>query len=139
MDKRTVIQELNLMIDYRLFGNSPYLVDRESGDALGKKLDEMGLRDSDDNTSRSTVLGLEMQMDLISVFLGLHWEFEVPGILERYGLIDEYEIDKILDKFEKMQTAARENEDLSNDYGRVLRPVVQKAYRDHYQPSRLLN
>lgn len=142
MNKRTVIQELDSMIVFRLFGDRPYLADEEAGYALSKKLDEMGLQacvPGEAGTTTNTALGRELQLDLVMVFVGMWCEFEVPRILEEHGLIDEFKAAEIFDLFDDLETAVPDDKDLSDDYGRVLRPVVQKAYRDHYHPSGLQN
>jgi hypothetical protein len=50
----------------------------------------MGLQEripGEKETSRSTPLGRELHSDLLMVFLGLWDEWEVPMILEDYGVI----------------------------------------------------
>jgi hypothetical protein len=41
------------------------------------------------DTSRSTPLGKELNVDLLMVFMGLWCEWEIPHWLEEYALIDE--------------------------------------------------
>ena len=130
MDKRTVIQDLHAMIVTRLFGGRPWLADREACDALRKKLDELGLQESvpgDDRARRNTALGNELQLDLVMVFIGLWVEWEMPMILEDHGLIDEIDTSRLFDLLETC-----------SDPEYLLRPIVRKAYRDHYHPSALL-
>ena len=95
MDKRTVTQGLHAMMVTRLFGGRPWLADGEACDALRKKLYKLGLQErvpGDIFTTRSTSLGNELQLDLVMVFIGLWDEWEVAGILEKYGLIDEADL-----------------------------------------------
>ena len=130
MEKREVIQALHAMMISRLFGGRPWLADREACDALCKKLDDLGLQErvrGDEHTFRNTPLGNELQINLILVFLGLWVEWEVPGILEDYGLIDEIDTYRLFDLLE-----------ISSDPEYVLRPVVRKAFKDHYNPTGLL-
>ena len=130
MDKRTVIQDLHAMIVTRLFGGRPWLADREACDALRKNLDKLGLQErvpGESLTTRSTALGNELQLDLVMVFIGLWVEWEMPAILEEYGLIDEIDESRLYDLLETC-----------SDPEYVLRPIVRKAYRDHYNPSGLL-
>jgi len=118
------------MIVTRLFGGRPWLADREACDALRKKLDELGLQESvpgDDCMRRNTALGNELQLDLIMVFIGLWVEWEMPMILEDHGLIDEFDTSRLFDLLETCSEP---------EY--LLRPIVRKAYRDHYNPSGLL-
>ena len=80
LDKCAVIQDLHLMMDARLFGDRPWLADRESYEALDKKLDEFGLQEhvpGTIDTTRSTTLGKEMKLDLVMVFIGLWDEWEM--------------------------------------------------------------
>ncbi len=130
MEKRDVIQALHAIMITRLFGSRPWLADREAADALRNKLDEMGLQErvlGGDCTTRSTALGNELQLDLVMVFIGLWVEWEMPMILEDHGLIDEDDTDRLFDLLETC-----------GDPERLLRPIVRKAYRDHYNPSGLL-
>jgi len=118
------------MMHFRLFGRCYWLADREACDALSRKLDDLGLQErvsGDEDTSRKRPLGNELPLDLIMVFLGLWDEWEMPNILERHGLIDEIDESRIYDLLAS-----------SRDPERVLRPIVRKAFRDHFHPSALL-
>ena len=131
MNKRAVIADLHLMIDTRLFGSRPWLADREACDAIRRKLDGLGLQErlpGDPETTRFTSLGKELNLDLILAFVGLWFEWEIPSILEEYGLIDEIDELRLYDQL-----------DSSDDPEHVLRPLVRKAFFDHYNPSDLLN
>ncbi len=130
MDKRAVIQDLHATIVTRLFGGRPWLADREACDALDKKLDELGLHEhvpGDIFTRRSPTLGQELQLDLVMVFIGLWDVWEIPTILEQHSLIDAFEVSCIHDLLETC-----------SDPEHLLRPIVRKAFRDHYNPSGLL-
>lgn len=112
------------MIDMRLFGNRPWLADREACDSISTRLDDLGLQQQvSDDTSRTTALGKELELDLVMVFVGLWDEWQVPSILEQYGLIDEIDESRIYDQLET-----------SDNPEYVLRPWVRKAYLDHYNP-----
>lgn len=130
MDKRAAIQDLHEMMVTRLFGGRPWLADREACDALSRKLGELGLQErvpGDILSTRSTALGKELQLDLVMVFIGLWDELEMPMILEDYGLIDAFDVSRIYDLLE-----------MCSDPEHVLRPIVRKAYGEHYNPSGLL-
>ena len=130
MDKRKVIQDVHAMMVTRLFGGRPWLADREACDALRKKLDELGLQESvpgDDRMRQNTALGNELHLDLVMVFIGLWVEWEIPMILEDHGLLDEIDTSRLFDLLETC-----------SDPEYLLRPIVRKAYRDHYNPSGLL-
>ncbi len=130
MEKRAVIQDLHAMMVTRLFGGRPWLADREACGALSKKLDKLGLQErvpGESLTTRSTALGNELQLDLVMVFIGLWVEWDMPAILEEYGLIDALDESRIYDLLETC-----------SDPEHVLRPFVRKAFREHYNPSGLL-
>jgi len=119
------------MIDARLFGRRPWYADSETCNAINRKLDDIGLQErvpGDNNTRTSTSLGGELNLDLVMVFIGLWFEWDMLWILEEHGLIDEIEGDLISEKLEA-----------GHDPERVILPFVRRAYFDFYNPSRLLN
>jgi hypothetical protein len=127
MEKRDVVKGLHAMIATRLFSDRPWLANRESCDALDRKLLAMGVQENVTRglgAKRNTDLGREMQMDLMMVFIGLWDEWEIPNILEEYGLIDQCETMRIYETMEY-------------DPERVLLPIVRKAFRDYFNPSLL--
>jgi hypothetical protein len=87
MDVTKVLAELSSMMVARLFGERPWLTDRELSCALRQRLIDLGLQiPVDTKTTQSTPLGRELNLDLIMVFLGYRCEFEVLWILEEHGL-----------------------------------------------------
>ena len=64
---------------------------------------------------------------MVMVFIGLWERWQIPEILERHGLIDEVDVERLFDLLE-----------FGSDPERVLRPIVRKAFQDHYNPSGLL-
>lgn len=130
IEKRAVIQGLHAMMVTRLFCGRPWLADRETCDALRRKLCELSLEEpvsGENHTTKSTALGNELRLELVMVFIGLWDECEIPWILESHGLIGEIECDRIVELLETC-----------NDPERLLRPIVRKAYRNYYNPSGLL-
>jgi hypothetical protein len=128
--KCAVIQDLHLMMGYRLFGDRPWLVDREDSVALNKKLDEFGLQErvpGTIDTTRCTTLGAELNLDLMMVFMGLWEECSMVEILVDHGLIDKLDASRIYNLLETCR-----NPEL------VLRPIVKKAFHNHFNPSGLL-
>jgi len=79
------------------------------------------------DTTRCTTLGKELKLDLVMVFIGLWCEWEMVMILEDHGLIDEFDASSIYDMLETC-----------SDPEHVLRPIVQKAFHNHFNPSGLL-
>lgn len=126
MDKRDVIQDMHAMIDARLFGSRPWLLDQDTAEAVERKLDDLGLWEripADVHTWQTTSLGRELKADLVIIFVGLLEVWEAICTLEDYGLLDESDASHICDLME------------TRDPEIVLRPYVQKAYRQHYNPS----
>lgn len=127
---KTAIPELHSMIDARLLGNRQWLADRETCGTLNQKLVELGLQErvlGAVDTIQRTALGEEMHLDLVMVFIGLLNEWEILEVLARYGLIEPGDVARIHSLL-----------DDCNDPEPVLRPVVQRAYVDLYNPSGLL-
>jgi hypothetical protein len=125
MDKTRIVAEVHEMVGARLFGSGPWLAEREVAEAIHKKLGDWGLQESDsENTTWATPLGKELEWDLIMVFAGVFNEFEVPMILEEHGLIEGIEVDEIY-----------EGPDLAEHGERILRPIVQRAFLQHYNPK----
>jgi hypothetical protein len=130
MNKAQIIAELENMAAARLFSGQPWLADRETISAYDRKLIEMGLVEQvcvEPQTWRSTPLGEELDVDLFQVFMGVFHEWEVPIILEQYGLLDESEADAVL---ERMTDANAE---------RVLSGYVKRAYFDYRKAAKFLH
>jgi hypothetical protein len=85
---------------------------RETAAILGRKLEQMALEErvpGDAETWRSTPLGRELHSHLLMVFLGLWDEWEVPMILQDYGVIDDLECEAIWDLLGAGRDAEMEN------------------------------
>jgi hypothetical protein len=130
INKAEIIAQLENMVAARLFSGQPWLADRETNSAYHEKLIQMGLVEQvcvERETWRNTPLGKELDIDLFQVFMG-HWdEWEVPIILEEYGLLDESEFAAIL---ECMTEANAE---------RVLSGYVKRAYFDYRKAAKFLH
>ena len=130
MNKAKIIAELENMVVARLFGRQPWLADRETFSAVNRKLIQMGLVEVvcvEPYTYRSSTLGKELDVDLFEVFLGLFDEWEVPMILEHYGLIDESELDVIWARTDK------------GDAESILSGYVKRAYFDYRKAAKFLH
>src|SRR4051812_8904419 len=104
MDKKGVILQLHAIAHTRLFGDGPWLVDRESGLSLSRTFKKMKLEETvpeDTQTSRWTTLGKELNLDLIYVFAGAWDEYELIGNLEEYELLTETQADELRHRLEK--------------------------------------
>ena len=129
MSRSKVVTQLHAMVDSRLFGRRPWLADRETCDAMFRKLHDMGLDEEvpgKPGTTRLTSFGKEQCLYLMMVFMGLFGECDMPWILEEYGLIDELECDEIFDRLEA-----------GVDPEHVLLRIVRQAYLEFYNPTRL--
>jgi len=130
MNKAKIISELENMVVARLFGRQPWLADRETCSAVHRKLIQMGLVEQicdEPQTWRNTPLGKELDLDLFQVFMG-HWdEYDIPNILEEYGLIDESEADDI---WARMTDANAES---------ILVGYVKRAYFDYWKATKFLH
>jgi hypothetical protein len=130
-ERSEVIQTLHALIHERLFGDGPWLAAREITTALIKKLDAMGLNEpipEKPNTHRLTALGREVNIELMQVFMGVWCEYEIPMILEEYGLLSEEEIDEIYERFECGESPEA-----------VLLPLVRRAFFQHFQAGARVN
>ena len=135
MNKNEVFSELLSLVVARLYGGHPWPADRETVEALNRKLLQLGLIKQvpgEIDAVRDTALGEEQNLDLIMVFLGIWDECEVPGILEKYGLINEVEFELIFDFMCHPGYAHA-------DRGALLYPFVRRAYRAYYNISPGLN
>jgi hypothetical protein len=100
MNRYKILAEVEVIVLARLFGNGPWLIDPETGVALQRRLEQMGLEERVPGTTdmwRNTPLGSELHLDLLMVFMGLWDEWEIPMILEDHGLIDDLEAEHMLD------------------------------------------
>jgi hypothetical protein len=127
MNKAQIIAELENMIAARLFSDQPWLADPETISAYHRNLIQMGLVEqvcAEPRTWRITPLGKELDVDLFQAFMGLWCEWEVPLILEEYGLINESEFNAILE----CATDA--------DAERLLSGYVKRAYFDYRKAAK---
>ena len=126
--KGKALAAVHAAMDGRLFSQDDWLVDRETGKAVDRLLQEHGfLLRLSDGSARNTPLGDENDVDLLMCFLGLWYEWDVPDILHLRGYIDLEECEEIYDKLERGEPE------------QVLRPVVQKVWRLFCNPSGLLS
>lgn len=121
------MKELHAILGVRLFGNGPWLASGEAALSIVRKLQDLGLEEViDRDTHRSTILGRELKVDLIEVFLGIFYEGEVPLILAEHGLLDSETAEDLMAR-----------EDIIENAEGILRPVVQNAFLRYFNPSGL--
>jgi hypothetical protein len=127
MNKAKILMDLENMVVSRLFGPQPWLADRETSLGLSEQLLQMGLIEIvcvEPCTWKFSSLGKELDVDLFEVFLGLIYEWEVPTILERYGLINESEVDIICTNMDKANAES------------VLSEYVKRAYFKYHNAGK---
>jgi hypothetical protein len=120
MNRGEIIEQLHQIIDTRLFGDHSWPPDREVAAAVQTTLIEMGLIERAPGYTdswRCTPLGSEQHLHLLQVFMGVWDEWEIPTILEQYGLIEEakvYYLWRVLSK--------------GADWESTLKRFVRRAY-----------
>ena len=98
VDKAAVICQLHSIIDHYLLGEGNWPAETEVLPALYKTFRELGLNEDcpdDPDCERSTALGIELQFELLLAFVGAYELWEIPGILEENGFIEESEAEEI--------------------------------------------
>jgi hypothetical protein len=124
--KREIWTRLETIAATRLFGDGDWLADLETASALSNLLQEMGLKEqvpNHPNTTRTTSLGKEFNVDLLMVFMGLWEPWDSIFVLEKHELLDGDEIDALFD----LVNAEKYSE---------LKTRVQQAYRAYYPAGR---
>ena len=102
---------------------SQWLADPETCSAVHRKLIQMGLWEQDRDQLRITPLGKELDVELFHVFLGVRHYYEVPLILEEYGLLSESEFYTICASDVDAET--------------LLSGYVKRAYFDYRKAAKL--
>ena len=129
MTKAQIVAELDAMAWHRLFNCRHWLADQETNWAIHQKLMKMGLVEHiSSDTYKNTPLGMELDVDLFTAFMGHFSEWDVPSILEDHHLIDEWEFDAL---YARMSRSA--------DPEIVLVGYVRRAYLDYGKASKFLH
>ncbi len=130
MVKADIIRKLHEIADFQLLGGGTWPANRESAISCRKMLKEMGLEEDVPETPgniRPTALGLELSVDLMTVFAGVWDVFDVPFILENAGYLEQDE-EKTIWETSSEEKATR----------RIHRYVL-RAYLKFCNHSRFLN
>jgi hypothetical protein len=125
MTRSAVIAKLESIVFARLFESDPWLAHRETCVAVERCLEELGLQErvcGSNNTWTNTRLGTELNLDLLSVFMGIWDEWEMPIILLDHELLDEVEVEYLQHWLQR----GREPE-------AVLKKHVRAAYLKYYK------
>jgi hypothetical protein len=130
LQKSEVIITLHAMVHEGLFGSRPWLADREIVEAINNKLRVLGLTEpvpERSDSERKTAFGRELDVGLMQVFMGVWEPYEVPFILEDYGLLSD---DEALEAEGRLE---------GEDPEAVLLPFVRHAFFQHFQAGARLN
>jgi hypothetical protein len=144
-NKASAIAALHEMIHERLFGAGLWLARGEAYLALHRRLNDLGLLEADPDRPgevRPTPLGVEMNVWVLTVLLGLWEDAEIPMMLEDYGLMSEAEVNEVSEIF--IATAWQHAniiraEDKSNDSETLLLPYVRRAFLDYFKVKATVN
>jgi hypothetical protein len=130
-DRAVIVQELEAIVQLRLFGRGRWLADREACCALERTMMQLGFIErvpGAPDSWRHTNLAKELNLGPYLVFAGLLYEEDVPMILEHYRLIDESMVDRL---YERLEVGA--------DPETLLRGWVQHAYLMFHSATKHLN
>jgi hypothetical protein len=129
LNKAEIVVELEAMVSTRLFSSHQWPGDWETLYAVHQKFMKMGLMERiSSDTWRNTPLGMEFDVDLFAVFVGLFDTWEVPSILEHHRLIDDSELDDI---YERMS--------IKGNPEAVVVGYVRRAYFDYRNATKFLH
>jgi hypothetical protein len=109
----------------RLFGADRWFAYEDEIPQLFKLIMKTGLAELVPGQSewwQATVLGKQVGVDLLVIFLGIFDAFEAAEILADHGFIDDREVDRIWDLLFT-----------GSDPEVVLKPIVRAAYRRHFE------
>jgi hypothetical protein len=124
MNKAEISRQLRALVEERLFGNSPWTSDDPAVNyAVWDRLSAWGLQTVNPITQNihTTELGSELQVELMSVFMGHHEPYEARDYLQSFGLITPAESDELITRFEDGERP----ED-------VLPPLLRRLWRQHF-------
>jgi hypothetical protein len=126
MTKLDILCELHAVIAARLFGEGPWLMEREDALLTGQRVLEMGLlKQGPIDGWQHTPFAEEIDFDLLSVFMGWQDEGDIPSILEEHGLVTKAEVDSMHEQWAKC-----------HDPERAMKRYVRKAYLRCFRPPK---
>ena len=98
MNRADVYRELYNAVEFNLFGAGSWPADQEASAAFWKLLDDLGLTTDDPDkpgTTQYTSLGLELNVELMSIFAGAVNLWDIPLLLDLMGHLNDEEADAI--------------------------------------------
>ena len=117
-NKADICRELYNAADFHLFGAGSWPADREASVAFWKLLDDCGLTadvHGEPGTIQYTALGLELNVELMSIFAGAVELWDIPLALDFMGYLNDKEASAIYG------ASSQETE-------RVIRQHVRRVY-----------
>ena len=122
-DKTEIAQQLQTMLEERLFGPKPWPIDNDH--AVHEQLLSWGLIEMRGDDIHTTPLGLELSVDSWTLFVGHHEISEIPHILSDGGELPEQETDDYI-IFNRWESGGEKLED-------ILPPILRRVYRAREQ------
>ena len=98
MNRSDVYRELYNAVEFNLFGAGSWPADQEASAGFWKLLNDCGLTTDVPNepgTTQYTSLGLELNVELMSIFAGAVNLWDIPLLLDLMGHLDDEEADEI--------------------------------------------
>ena len=130
LNKADICRALYNAAEFHLFGAGSWPADREALSAFWKMLDDFGLTtvvpEEKPGTIQYTPLGLELNVELMSIFAGAVELWDIPLVLDLMGHLDDEEAETIY------ASTSRHSE-------HVIRQLVRRVYFKFCNPSKLLN
>jgi hypothetical protein len=130
MNKAMIIGKLLEVTDFQLLGDGTWPASREVVGSFEKILRDLGLEEDlpgSPGSSRSTALGLELNVRLMMAFAGVYDVWDIPSILQENSYLDDEEVVAVWE-------AASEDEG-----ERLVHRYVLRAYLEFCNRSRFLN
>jgi hypothetical protein len=98
MNKADICRELYNAAEFHLFGAGSWPADREASVSFHRLLDDLGLMTAVPDKPgmiQCTHLGLELNVELMSIFAGAVGLWDIPLVLDLMGYLDDDEADAI--------------------------------------------
>ena len=131
LNKADICRALYNAVEFHLFGAGSWPADQEASSAFWQMLDDFGLTtvvsdDGEPGTIQYTPLGVELNVELMSVFAGAVGLWDIPLLLDLMGHLDDEEAETI-------------DASISRHPEHVIRQLVRRVYFKFCNPSKLLN
>jgi hypothetical protein len=94
MNKTEICRELYSVADFHLFGHGSWPAGQDASTAYWKMLDDCGLMEGvpdKPGTTRYTSLGMELNVEMMSIFAGAVELWDIPLVLDMMGYLNDRE------------------------------------------------